>query len=355
MRKLEVALAEKRYDIWIGENILAEALREIAGLARRENVAVVSDETVWGLYGEAFSAAMADVGLPFRPILMRPGERSKSLDGLSAVYAGFAEAKLRRGGLVIALGGGVIGDLAGFAAATWQRGTRYAQLPTTLLAQVDSSVGGKTAIDLPSGKNMAGAFRHPEFVAVDTAFLRTLPPREYACGMGEIIKYGAIRSAALFEKLAGENIQLEEVIEECLRIKADIVGRDALDNGERKLLNFGHTFGHAAESLGGYEAFNHGEAVAVGMVLAAKFGEAVGFTPPGSADRIAALAREYGLPVSCPYSPGALLEWMARDKKSAADGIDLVLLRDIGDAAIRRSGLEEIRAFLEEEQGDGGV
>ncbi|MDR2088268.1 MAG: 3-dehydroquinate synthase, partial [Clostridiales Family XIII bacterium] len=259
------------------------------------------------------------------------------LTGLGRLYDAFAEMRLRRDGLVIAFGGGVIGDLAGFAAATWMRGVRLVQVPTTLLAQVDSSVGGKTAVNTGAGKNLAGVFYQPSFVLADTALLATLPAREFRCGMAEVIKYGAIRSARLFESLHAvpSAEALRDTVGACCAVKADIVERDEFDTGERMLLNFGHSFGHAIEKLGGFRRYNHGEAVAMGMALAAEAGERMGLTARGSADALREVLAVHGLETDCPYAPAELLPQMELDKKNSDGAVRLVLLAAPGEAFVR--------------------
>jgi 3-dehydroquinate synthase len=332
-----VGLPANHYDILISNGLLNDFGPLIRDrLMPTGHTAIVTDSTVWGLYGEPLAASLAGAGIPFDPVILPPGEENKSLEGLQTLYSAFAAMKLRRNGMIIAFGGGVIGDLAGFAAATWMRGTDYIQIPTTLLAQVDSSVGGKTAIDLPEGKNLAGAFYQPKLVLTDIRFLDTLPPRDFRCGMAEIIKYSLIRSspllAGLREPCAGE--KLAHIIRQCCRIKSEIVARDERDTGERMLLNFGHTFGHAIEKLGGYIRHNHGEAVAMGMVLAIMTGEALGVTVPGRAGALEDLLRLHDLDPHCPYAFQALLPLMALDKKNEGLGIRLVLLKDFGEAFV---------------------
>jgi 3-dehydroquinate synthase len=287
----------------------------------------------------------------FRPIdsltILPPGESSKSLEGLGRLYAAFATAGLGRDGLAIAFGGGVVGDLTGFAAATYMRGISFAGIPTTLLAQVDSSVGGKTAINLEQGKNLAGAFYQPRLVVADTALLRTLSPRDYAGGMAEVIKYGAIRSRELWDVLAAGNFAIGEVVSTCCAIKSGIVERDERDTGERMILNFGHTFGHAAEALGGFAAHNHGEAVAMGMVVAAAVGEDLGITRPGCVKELTAMLAAHGLPCGCPYPTAAMMGHMQLDKKGDSDGVKAILLTDIGQAIVHRLTFPALRDAME--------
>lgn len=342
MKTLTVGIPGNRYDIRIGRGLLpglGQAVREMAGSAA---VAVVTDENVWGRYREPFTGTLSGSGTGFEALVLPPGEANKTLSGLERVFAFFADTGLRRDGLVIAFGGGVIGDLAGFAAATYMRGVGYVQVPTTLLAQVDSSVGGKTAVNLPQGKNLAGAFYQPGLVLADTALLDTLPPRELRCGMAEVVKYGAIRSRELLAP--GD---LTETVAACCAVKAEIVERDERDTGERMLLNFGHTFGHAVEALGDFDRYSHGEAVAVGMVIAASVGEAMSLTRRGTADELRKIITANGLPVFCPYSARELLSRMLLDKKSGSGGVSLVLLRELGDAFTRHITFGELEGYME--------
>ena len=350
MKKVQVVLPGVSYDILIGPGLLAHAGSHIVALSGKEKAVVISDENVWRLYGTLLSSALLNAAITFETVVLPAGEHSKSLAGLEQVYQGFADAQLQRGGLVVAFGGGVVGDLAGFAAATWMRGVRCAQIPTSLLAQVDSSVGGKTAIDLPYGKNLVGAFHQPRLVLADTDVLSTLPPVEFACGMAEIIKYGAIRSRTFFEQLATPAAapSMEDIIKTCCAIKRDIVQRDELDHGERMLLNFGHTLGHAVEALGGYTRYNHGQAVAVGMVLAARLGEALGVTAPGCADALRETLARWKLPTNCPYSLSQMMPHVALDKKRRAGGVDMVLLKNLGEATTMSLPLDNIKNLLEE-------
>jgi 3-dehydroquinate synthase len=348
-----VALREGAYDICIGEGLLGDfgdLIRERLGKPGACDAALVTDSNVWERYAAPAAAALARAGIAFRPVVLAPGEANKSLRGLEGLYKAFADMRLRRDGLVLAFGGGVIGDLAGFAAATWMRGVRLVQLPTTLLAQVDSSVGGKTAVNTDAGKNLVGAFYQPALVLTDIALLADLPPREFRCGMAEVIKYGAIRSRRLLESLTAapvlSGLALRDCVGECCAIKAGIVERDAFDTGERMLLNFGHSFGHAIEKLGGFYRYNHGEAVAMGMVLAAEAGERAGLTAPGGAETLRKALAAQGLETECPYAPAELLPHMTLDKKNSGDALRLVLLCAPGEAFVRSFDADELRAVL---------
>ncbi|MDR1572882.1 MAG: 3-dehydroquinate synthase [Clostridiales Family XIII bacterium] len=334
-----VALRENAYDILIEAGLLGDfggLIRERLGAFTGE-AALVTDSNVWERYAAPMTDSFTRAGLAFRAVVLDPGEGNKSLSGLGRLYDAFAEMRLARDGLVAAFGGGVIGDLAGFAAATWMRGVRLVQIPTTLLAQVDSSVGGKTAVNTDAGKNLVGVFYQPALVLADTALLASLPARELRCGMAEAVKYGAIRSRRLFEGLRGvqDADALRDVVAACCAIKAGVVERDERDTGERMLLNFGHSFGHAIEKLGDFRRYNHGEAVAMGMTLAAETGEGLGLTAPGSAETLRSVLAAHGLETSCPYALAELLPQMKLDKKNSAGALRLVLLREIGEAFVQ--------------------
>jgi 3-dehydroquinate synthase len=351
VKTLRVGLSENGYDILIEDGLLGK----IGGLVKpfRESdkpIAAVTDENVWRLHGERFSRSMDACGVSFRPVVMRGGEGDKSLSGLASLYDEFAGLSLTRNGLVAAFGGGVVGDLCGFAAATWMRGVRFIQIPTTLLAQVDSSVGGKTAINLPHGKNLAGAFHQPALVVIDPNILDTLPPRETRCGMAEVIKYGAISSPSLFKALSGDMgpQNPSEIIYECCRIKSEIVARDERDFGERALLNFGHTFGHAIEKKYGFERYRHGEAVAVGMTIAASAGEKMGLTSPGTASLLKNALNLHGIETGCPCEPEELIPLLEIDKKSLGGAVQFVLLKVIGEAFVRKTTFGDLRNAVRE-------
>ncbi|MDR1920200.1 MAG: 3-dehydroquinate synthase [Candidatus Adiutrix sp.] len=345
MKIVNVGLPGNNYDIMIDEGLLARSGELIAPLVPpRSIVAAAADENVWRLHGESFSASLHKAGLKHRVVIIPPGEGSKSLEGLAALYEAFADMPLRRDGLVVVFGGGVAGDLGGFAAATWMRGVRFVQVPTTLLAQVDSSVGGKTAVNLPQGKNLVGAFHQPALALIDPLLLRTLPARELRSGLAEVVKYGAIRSPRLLADLTGGGeLDYAAIIAECCGIKAGIVARDERDGGERMLLNFGHTFGHALERRGG---LNHGEAVAVGMVIAAFMGEAMGLARPGTAASLRSALTDLGLNCVCPCPPAELLPALAVDKKSEADGLRMAFLREPGQACLKALSFSEIKEIL---------
>ena len=338
------------YRIEIGPDLLHDGER-LAAHARGRHVLLVSDSNVAPLYAAAVAGALrqARPALSVATHVMPAGEAHKTLASFGQVIDALAALGASRDATVYALGGGVVGDLAGFAAACWMRGIDCVQLPTTLLSMVDSSVGGKTAVDIPQGKNLVGAFHPPRAVIADTGALRTLPPRELRAGLAEVVKYGALGDPLFFEwlererapLLAGDDRALAEAIARSCGHKAAIVERDPLERGERALLNLGHPFGHAIEAEQGYagadrDALNHGEAVAVGMVLAARLSAMLGMAPESDTERLRSLLRAYGLPVDVPpgLAPAELLGRMRLDKKNLAGRLRLVLWRGIGKAEV---------------------
>lgn len=343
MRTLHVELGKRRYPISIGSGLLHQG-DFLARLARGRHVLVVTDSNVASRWLEPVRDALHDKHL--QTLVLPPGEQEKNLTRFGEVIAALAELGASRDATVFALGGGVIGDLAGFAAACWMRGVRFVQLPTTLLAMVDSSVGGKTAVDLPNGKNLVGAFHQPSAVVVDIDTLSTLPDRELSAGLAEVIKYGAIFDVGFISwlernieaLLAREPMALTEAIARSCRHKAGVVTRDEQEQGERMLLNFGHTFGHAIETEQGYGGLLHGEAVAIGMVLAARLAAQLKRAPMADAERLRALLKRAGLPVALPesLSADALIERMKLDKKVVSGQSRLILWRGIGKADIVR-------------------
>ena len=339
---LTVSLGSRSYPIHIGEGLLAGRDLFAPHVAGR-SCAIVTNGTVAPLYAARLEATLAAAGGSVQRIVLPDGEAAKTWKTLNRIYDALLEANADRRSVLVALGGGVIGDLAGFAAATYQRGIAHLQVPTTLLAQVDSSVGGKTAINHPRGKNMIGAFHQPSAVVADTQTLSTLPQAEYAAGLAEVVKYGAIDDRAFFdwlelhaEKLARRDPEtLSHAIRRSCEIKARIVAADERESGVRALLNFGHTFGHAIESASGYGSWLHGEAVATGMALAARFSVRLGRLAAPDAERLIALLRRLQLPVEPPrFPPGVWLDFMGRDKKNESGRITLVLLDGLGAARV---------------------
>ncbi len=341
VQTLTVDLGERSYPIHIGSGVLARAELLRAHVAGRQ-VMIVSNETVAPLYMQRTLAAFA--GFQCASVILPDGEQYKRLDVLNSIFDALLEKQFDRRCTVVALGGGVVGDMAGFAAACYQRGVPFIQIPTTLLAQVDSSVGGKTGVNHPLGKNMIGAFHQPNCVLIDTDTLATLPDRELSAGIAEIIKYGLIRDRQFFAwleahmdaLLARDPAVLAEAIERSCRNKADVVAADEKESGVRALLNLGHTFGHAIETGLGYGAWLHGEGVAAGMVMAAELSRRLGWLEAALLARIETLTRRARLPVRAPaqLEVDTLLRLMAVDKKAQAGKIRLVLLKSLGEAVV---------------------
>ena len=344
---VHVELGSRRYPIHIGAGLLQEPslLRDTLG---GRHVFVLSDENVAPLYAGRVQAALT--GHQHALLVLPPGEAEKTLARFAEVMDQLARLGASRDATLVALGGGVIGDLGGFAAACWMRGIRFVQVPTTLLAMVDSSVGGKTAVDLAQGKNLVGAFHQPAAVLIDTDTLATLPERELRAGLAEVVKYGAIFDAGFFAWLEGnaeallarDTAALAEAIAASCRHKAAVVARDETEQGERALLNFGHTFGHALETEVGYENLLHGEAVAIGMLCAADLSARLGLAPAADGQRLGELLARLGLPTAVPaeLDPSRLLGHMRLDKKNLSGALRLILWRRLG-AAEMVSGVDE--------------
>ena len=360
--RISVDLGARSYEIVIGDGLLTRAGAEIGAALPGAKAAVVTDACVAELHLPALLDSLGAAGLRATEIVVSPGESSKSFSTLQTVVDRILDARLERGDAVVALGGGVVGDLAGFAAAIVRRGMNLVQAPTTLLAQVDASVGGKTGINSAHGKNLVGAFHQPRLVLADTGALATLPPREFAAGYAEVVKYGLIGDAPFFawlenareEVFSGGTARIRAISESC-RAKARIVAADEREAGERALLNFGHTFAHALEAACGYDwaRLVHGEAVAIGMALAHDFSAALGLAPATDAERVKRHLRAAGLPVAIADIPGAalgadaLMTHIAQDKKVKRGRLSFILTRGIGEAFIADDVPEEaVRAFL---------
>jgi 3-dehydroquinate synthase len=360
---VEVALGARSYDIVIGRATLPSLGARMAALRPGANAAIVTDATVAGHHLAAAQAALGLAGIKSTVVTVPPGESSKSFGFFEQVCEALVEARIERGDLVVALGGGVVGDLAGFAAATVRRGLDYVQVPTTLLAQVDSSVGGKTAIDSKHGKNLVGAFHQPILVVADTGLLDTLPAREFAAGYAEVAKYGLLGDADFFASLergwpevfAGGPAREQAIATSC-RAKAAIVARDERETGDRALLNLGHTFGHAFEAAAGFSGrLLHGEAISLGMVLAFEFSARRGLLSAAEAERVARHLAAVGLPTHLSavagFLPDAnqLMNLIAQDKKVQRGRLTFILARGIGQAFVAPDvDAAEVRAFLVE-------
>lgn len=334
------------YSVTIGSGILPQCGELIARSTAPCRAAIITDTNVGGLYLNTVEVSLKKSGFDTISYAFPAGEQNKNLSTLSDILEFLAENGLTRSDIIVALGGGVTGDMAGFAAGVYQRGIRFAQIPTTLLADVDSSVGGKTAVDLRAGKNLAGVFMQPISVVCDTDTLSTLTPEIFADGAAESIKYGVLCDKELFYRFDSDSIlpSLPSIIARCVSIKGEYVERDELDTGNRRYLNLGHTMGHAIEKLSGY-TFPHGHAVAVGMVMIARAGEKMGLTKPGTSDEIARVLVKNNLPISSPYSGEELYRAACGDKKRSGSNITVIMAEEIGKCFLKTIPVEELRSI----------
>ena len=346
MTRIPVSAASAGYEVVIGEGILDSLGEAVRQTVSPQKAMVVCGENVFPLYGERVLESLRASGIEAEICVFPAGEETKSIAIFEELLQRAAESGLTRSDCFIALGGGVTGDLTGFAAATYQRGIDYVQVPTTLLAAVDSSVGGKTAVNLKAGKNQVGAFWQPALVWCDAACLQTLPERELRAGFAEVIKSASLSDEALFEALKRHSVSLPEVIDACVRMKAAIVAEDERDTGMRKLLNLGHTFGHAVEAESGYELL-HGEAVAIGTAMICRAAVKMGMLDRKDAKRMICLLEDYGLPVSSPYNTERLWPRLLLDKKFAEGKIELIVPRAIGSCERVPMGREELAEWLQ--------
>ena len=335
--------ASRSYDILIGRGILAGLGTFIRPLLGDCRLAVLTDSNVDALYGNAVMEYLNSAGYETCKYVIPAGEASKCADNLLAFLNFMAAEQLTRSDAVIAFGGGVVGDLGGLSASLYLRGVKYVQVPTTLLAAVDSSVGGKTAIDIPAGKNLVGSFYQPSLVCCDTALMDTLNKDVYRDGCAEVIKYGMILDKELYAELHSLPFDREAVVTRCVEIKRDVVQQDEFDNGVRGLLNFGHTFGHAIEKLSGF-GVSHGAAVAKGMVIAARMAPLCGLCDV--ADELSALLLDYGFDISCPYAATEIYDALLSDKKRRGGKISVVLPRAVGDCTLVTLPVEELEVLL---------
>ena len=339
--------ASQTYDIFIENGILDACGSILRETTKAHKAAVITDDIVDGLYGSRTMDSLKKAGFEVIKFVFPHGETSKCSGTLNQIYDFLCENSITRTDCLVALGGGVVGDITGFAAATFLRGMDFAQIPTTLLAQVDSSVGGKTAIDLPGGKNLVGAFKQPVCVICDPETLRTLPPEIFSDGMGEVIKYGMIRDAALFDRIAARDQEsitsiLEEVIAACIAIKRDVVEADEFDTGERMILNYGHTLGHAIESYYHYETYSHGSAVAAGMCMMAEKTCDAEIT-----ERLKKCVQAYNLPTEVPAEMKDLVPLCGKDKKRAASQLRFIVCKTIGRAEIHTMPFDSFSLWME--------
>ena len=339
--------ASRQYDILIERGLLRRAGELIRSVTKAGTIMLVSDDSVWPLYGETVQKNLAETGFSVCRFVFPHGEGSKCAKTYLALLDALCENRLTRTDAVVALGGGVVGDLTGFAASTYLRGIGFIQIPTTLLAMVDSSVGGKTAIDLPAGKNLAGTFYQPWLVLCDPDCLDSLPEHVFRDGCAEVIKYAVLGNAPFFDDLkhTPPRMQLEHIIETCVRMKRDIVAQDEFDRGQRQLLNLGHTFGHGIEACSGF-AVSHGSAVAIGMAMIARAAAQFGFCGTETQDAVLALLRQYELPTDCAYPAEQMLGTILHDKKASGGSINLIVPTAVGSCAIRKTPASEIPDWL---------
>lgn len=356
MSTITVELKERSYPIVIEDGLVSSVGEMMRGAGFSGRVAVVTNDRVSGLYGERLGAGLEEAGFSPVVITIGDGEEYKNLDTVSTIYDRLIENHFERQSPIVALGGGVVGDIAGFAAATYLRGVPFIQVPTTLLAQVDSSVGGKTGVNHPSGKNLIGAFYQPRAVYIDPQVLATLEEREMRAGLAEVVKYGVIWDSGFFEyleekaeRLLEPSAELARAIERSCEIKAEVVGQDELESGLRSILNFGHTFGHAIETQSGYGTFKHGEAVSVGMIMAADFSFMLGLCAGEVKTRLRSLLSALGLPVNPPaLSANLLMGSMKLDKKVSGAKLRFVLAEGIGGVVLKEVSEEELKRFFAE-------
>ena len=354
MKTLRVNIPGREYDIVCEKGAIDRVGELVKPLLKGELVAIITDSNVESLYAARVARSLHLAGYKAALLEIPAGEKSKCPEVLAEVWEQLMDVGLTRADAIVALGGGVVGDLAGFAAATILRGVSFIQVPTTLLAQVDSSVGGKVAVDLQAGKNLAGAFYQPKMVIMDPDTLCTLPDRVFADGMAEVIKYGCIWDRQLLEVFdilgSRENIMkhIEDVVLSCCDIKRQVVEEDEMDTGKRMLLNFGHTLGHVYEKAYNYETYTHGEAVAAGMVAAARLGTDLGVTPQGTAEKIAGILQKYGLPTAIPAAMEQYRETLGKDKKSAGKDIRVVVLAELGHAETVKLPISGVLSRIEE-------
>ncbi len=351
MKKIAVK-ASKPYEVLIEQGLLSECGRLIAEVTKTKFAAVVTDDTVDTLYSEKVISSLEAEGFRVIKFVFPHGETSKCSETLNRIYGFLAENNITRSDCLIALGGGVVGDITGYAAATYLRGLGFIQIPTTLLAQIDSSVGGKTAIDLPCGKNLVGAFKQPELVICDPLTLKTLPAETVSDGMAEAIKYGMIRSRELFDLIASHSISdyfddIDDIIFRCVSIKRDVVENDEFDKGERMLLNFGHTMGHAVESYFNYTKYTHGNAVAAGMHMITEQAVKHGECEASALEALDRVIASYNLPLTTEAPVSELIPLCSNDKKCESSNINAIICSSIGTSYIKKMPFAEFRAYME--------
>lgn len=355
MQKLDIKLTHKTYPIYIENGLFQNSFSMLKQFLEGRKAIIVTDSNLKDSYGSGLLESLKSNGVDANIYVIPAGETSKSIDELTKLYTSFASFGITRNDYIIALGGGVTGDLTGFAASTWLRGTGFIQIPTSLLAMVDSSIGGKVAVNMPFGKNLVGSFYHPEAVLIDPLLLKTLPDRHFADGMAEVIKYGCIDSNELFKRLETlSNRQsimehIEDIIYFCCDIKRSIVEKDERESNLRMILNFGHTIGHAVERYFKYEKYTHGEAVSIGMVFIAELSHRLGYCEKVVVERLRKLLEKTGLPVKLPdMEPKDVIDTVLVDKKARTNNINLILIKDIGSVVIEKFQKDRIGGYIYE-------
>lgn len=340
--------ASRNYDICIADGILNSCAELVSSVKKDAcKTAVISDDRVFPLYGDKVVPGLKDKGFEVFTYVFENGEKSKTLETYCRIQGFLAETKLTRTDIIIALGGGVVGDVAGFCAATFLRGIEYVQIPTSLLAAVDSSVGGKTAVDMPEGKNLVGAFHQPSLVVCDTKCFDTLDRRQLASGFAEVIKYGVLCDKELFENLKKGKPDMPKLVERCVSIKRDVVASDEFDTGNRMFLNLGHTLGHAVEKYSDFK-LTHGAAVAVGMMMIVKISEKYGYAKTKISDELRTVLEMYSLPAEYDIPKEKLYELVCGDKKTAGKSITLVIPIEIGKCELVKMPLEKLKSIIDE-------
>lgn len=340
--------ASKSYDVLIGSGLMSEVGKHLLTVKAPCKCAIISDSNVWPLYGHTVSESLKSDGFQVEQFVFRAGEASKSTETYIQILNFLAKSRMTRSDLIIALGGGVTGDMAGFAAATFLRGIQYVQIPTSLLAMVDSSVGGKTAIDLPVGKNLVGAFCQPILVLCDTNALNTLPDKVFRDGCAEVIKYGVLYSEDLFTHLEKYKLRFDRqaVISKCIELKRDVVAQDEFDTGARQKLNLGHTFGHCIEAESNFTV-SHGRAVAIGMCIISKAGVNMAYADINVYDRIKSVLESFDLPTATDYGADSLIVHALSDKKRSGGTLNLIIPLAIGSCTVRKTPVEELKNILQ--------
>lgn len=340
--------ASKEYDVIIGEGILSSLGERCASILGKGRTVIVTDSNVAPLWLDKAKESLEKAGIETLEFIFPAGEESKSKETLFELIEFMAESRLTRSDFAVALGGGVTGDMVGLASSLYLRGIEFVQVPTTLLAAVDSSVGGKTAVNLKSGKNLMGAFYQPALVICDTLTLGTLPENVFADGMAEVIKYGVIFDKDLFDKVSGGDVKsdMENIISRCVELKRDVVAKDEFDKGDRQLLNFGHTMAHSIEKLSNFE-ISHGSAVAIGMVIAAKASYALSWSNEDCTQAIIDANKNNNLPIECDFSPADLADVALSDKKRSGDTINFVVTKTIGECVLKKLPVEDLYKIAE--------